>query len=66
MSEDRLPLYCAHDGVVAMATGDMTRIPPQVVYLTLTKRMHTVCGSIVTFLGWMIEEMRKYSNQICE
>ena len=25
-----------------------------------------VCGSIVMFLGWMIEEMMKNSNQICE
>ena len=33
-SEDRLPLYCAHNGVVAMATGDMTGIPAQVVHLT--------------------------------
>ena len=32
MSEDMLPLYCAHNSVVAMATWRHDRIPPQVVH----------------------------------
>ena len=32
MSEDRLPLYCAHNSVVAMVTWRYDRISPQVVH----------------------------------
>ena len=32
MSEDRLPLYCAHNVLLLWQHGGMTRIPAQVVY----------------------------------
>ena len=32
MSEDRLPLYCAHNVLLLWQHGDMTEIPPQVVH----------------------------------